>query len=380
MAWRAERPCEDAAVRILHVVAQSQRRGAEIAALDLAAELDARGHQDLLLALGPAFDGSTDRDLPVLAGAGRGLRLVVGSVRGLRRFVQTEGPDVVVVHGGWPAQVAAVALGRLGVTVVWQRILDFPPALWGSGRRQWWRAVAGRANGVVALTDTMADEMVRLGYRGQVRVIPNSRRPERFMTVDRAAASARLRAELGVAPDVTVVGLVGHLAAQKRPDRAVDVVAVLRAGGAAVHLVVAGTGPLRTDVERQVTELGLGDAVSFLGHRDDIDQVLGAVDVLLLTSDAEGIPGILIEAQMAGCPVVTVPVGGVAEVVEDGVTGAVLTSPEVAEMATNVLALTGSPELLTRMGTEARLRSKRFSTAVVAARYESFFEDLLAGR
>lgn len=380
MPWEAEGPCEDAAVRILHVVAQSQRRGAEIAALDLALELDARGHEDLLLALGPAFDGATDPALPVLAGAGRGPMAAVGSARALRRFVRQERPDLVVVHGGWPAQVAALGLGRLGVAVVWQRILDFPLALWKPTRRRWWRWVAGRASGVVALTDTMVDEMARLGYPGAVRVIPNSRRPERFATVNRAAASARLRAELGLGSNVTLLGLVGHVVAQKRPDRAVDVVAAVRSAGGAVHLVVAGTGPLRADVERQVADLGLHDAVSFLGHRDDIEQVLGAVDLLLLTSDAEGIPGILIEAQMAGCPVVTVPVGGVAEVVEDGVTGAVLASFAVSEMADRVLALVGSPELLVRMGLEARLRSERFSTVVVAARYESFFEELLVRR
>ena len=362
------------------MVAQSQRRGAEIAALDLALELDARGHEDLVVALAPAFDGATDPDLPVLDGAGRGLRRVVGSVRGLRRFVETEAPEVVVVHGGWPAQVAAVALGGLAVTVVWQRILDFPPALWGPGRRHWWRAIARRAAGVVALTDTMVDEMARLGYPGAVRVIPNSRRPERFVTVDRAASSARLRAELGLGADVTLVGLVGHVVAQKRPDRAVDVVAAVRAAGGAVHLVMAGTGPLLVDVERQVADLGLKDAVSLLGHRDDIEQVLGAVDLLVLTSDAEGLPGILIEAQMAGCPVVTVPVGGVAEVVEDGVTGVVLASFDVAEMANRVVGLVGSPELLIRMGSEARLRSERFSTVVMAARYESFFEELLVRR
>lgn len=367
-------------MRILHVVAQSQRRGAEIAALDLALELDARGHEDLLLALGPAFDGGADLALPVLAGAGRGPWAAVRSVRAFRDFVRQQRPDLVVVHGGWPAQVAAVALGRDGVPVVWQRILDFPPALWRPARRRWWSWVAGRVDGVVALTDTMAAEMVRLGYRGAVRVIPNSRRPERFVTVDRAASSVRLRAELGLGSDVTLLGLVGHVVAQKRPDRAVDVVAAVRAAGGSVHLVVGGTGPLRADVERQVADLGLHDAVSFLGHRDDIEQVLGAVDLLLLTSDAEGIPGILIEAQMAGCPVVTVPVGGVAAVVEDGVTGAVLASFDVAEMADRVLALVGSPDGLVRMGSEARLRSVRFSTAVVAARYESFFEELLVRR
>ena len=367
-------------MRILHVVAQSQRRGAEIAALDLALELDARGHDNRLLALSPAFDGTSDPALPVLVAGRRSARSALTTVVALRRFVGAEDPDVVVVHGGWPAQVAAVGLGGFRSVVVWQRILDFPVALWKPVRRLWWRGVSRRIDGVVALTDTMAAEMTRLGFPGPVWVIPNSRRPERFTAVDRAVAGDRLRAELGLSENVALLGLVGHLVAQKRPDRAVEALAILRSTGAAVHLVVAGTGPVRGDVERQVSGLGLGANVSFLGHRADIEQVLGGLDLLLLTSDTEGIPGVVIEAQMAGCPVVSVPVGGVAEVVDDGQTGLVLASAEVSEMAGRVLALVESPETLERFGAEARRRSERYSTVAAAARYEACFSELLAER
>ncbi|MCU1351751.1 MAG: glycosyl transferase, partial [Acidimicrobiales bacterium] len=245
-------------------------------------------------------------------------------------------------------------------------------------RRRRWALVAGRAAAVVALTADMAAEMDRLGYRGRVWLIGNSRRTDRFDAVDPSAAAARLRAEVGVADDVALVGLVGHLSPQKRPDRAVEVLAGLRAAGVPAHLVIAGTGPLRAMVEGRLAELGVRDHATFLGHRQDVEQVLGGLDLLVLTSDVEGMPGVLIEAQLAGCPVVTFPVGGAAEVVEDGHTGVVLGSAEVALMVEEVAALLGAPERLRAMGVAARERSGRFSAAVAASAYESRFAELLA--
>ena len=97
-------------------------------------------------------------------------------------------------------------------------------------------------------------------------------------------------------------------------------------------------------LEAQAYRLGVADAVTFLGHRDDVEWVFGGVDLALLTSDAEGIPGVAIEALMAGCPMVTVPVGGVAQVVEVGVTGVVLGGFEPPEMAEAVARLLADDE------------------------------------
>ncbi len=364
------------------MVAHSQGRGAEVAAIDLAAELDARGHHDRLVALRPAFDGGVHPDLPVLGSGDREAWPggVLGRARALRRLVRSEAPDVVVAHGGEIAQLLALTSWGRRPVVVWQRILDFPASVWRPGRRTWWRLVAGRVDGIVALTDHMAGELDRLRVRGLRWVIPNSRRPERFAGVDRASAAAALRTELGLGPDAVLVGLVGQLVAQKRPDRAVEVLAAVRSQDPSVHLVVAGTGPMRATLENQVAGSGLEGAVSFLGHRDDVEQVLGGVDLLLLTSDTEGIPGIVIEAAMTGCPVVTVPVGGVAEVVLDGVTGIVTPSAEVAAIAGSVLVLVRGPERRRALGEAARVRSAELSTAVAAARYETAFTELLDRR
>jgi glycosyltransferase involved in cell wall biosynthesis len=167
---------------------------------------------------------------------------------------------------------------------------------------------------------------------------------------------------------------------QKRLDRALEVVALLRAHGSTIHLVVAGTGPLLPDLEALADRLGVEAAVTFLGHRDDVERVFGGVDMAMLTSETECMPGVAIEALMAGCPMVSVPVVGVAEVVEHGVTGLVLDGFDPAEMAGAVARLLADDETLAAMSAASRLRTDRFSASTAAAVYAERLTDALAGR
>lgn len=341
-------------------------------ALELAEELDALGHVNRVLALVPAEGGATDPQLPPLVHRSRiGTSTRVECTWRLRGVLREERYDVVLAHGGWPAQVAALSVPRGGPFLVWQRILGFPTELWGGPRQRLWQAVARRVDAAVALTPADEAEMRKLGFEGPVWVIPNFRRPGRFLAVDREAASASLRSELGVDDEVGLVGFVGHLVAQKRPERTLDVLAQLHRRGLRVHLVVAGDGPLLERMEQLVHEQGLIGYVSLLGHRRDVELIFGGVDLAVLTSDVEGMPGVAIEAQMAGCPLVTFPVGGVKEVVEDGVTGSVLVRPDTTLMADQVARLLTDVRARTEMGKAARLRGTGFTARRSAVKYEA---------
>jgi glycosyltransferase involved in cell wall biosynthesis len=349
--------------------------------MELADELERLGHRNRLVALSPALDGGRD---PELEPMGRSLRdgpleLATLAWR-LRRLLAGDATDVVLAHGSWPAAVAALAVPRRGPLLVWQRILGLPDKVWGGVRRRWWASVARRVDAAVALTDGHAVELHRLGFRGPVWVIPNFRKPDRFRDVDRATAAARLRAEVGVPEGVPLIGFVGHLVQQKRVDRALDVLALLGARGCTAHLVISGTGALRPELEAHAERLGIAGAVTFLGHRDDVEWVFGGVDVALLTSETEGIPGVAIEALMAGCPMVTVPVSGAADVVEDRVTGVLLDSFEPAAMADAVAWLLNDAELRAAMSRASRMRADRFSASTAAVAYAERLTSALARR
>jgi glycosyltransferase involved in cell wall biosynthesis len=368
-------------MRILHAVCHSHRRGSEVVASELAGELDRRGHRNRLVAMGPAPDGSRDPDLPPLGRSSReGPTELVDLTWRLRRLLSEEPVDVVLAHGSWPAAVATLGVPRDGPLLVWQRILGLPDKVWGGVRRRWWEVVARRVDVAVALTDDQAAEMQRLGFRGPLWVIPNFRKPDRFRGLDRLTAAARLRAEVGVPAGVPLIGFVGHLVQQKRVERALDVLARLGARGCSAHLVISGTGALRPELEAQAERLRVADAVTFLGHRDDVEQIFAGVDLALLTSDTESMPGVSIEALMAGCPMVTVPVSGAADVVEDGVSGIVLDSFEPAAMADAVARLLADDELRVAMSGVARSRTERFSASTAAAVYAERLSGALAKR
>ena len=366
-------------LRILHLVTRSQRRGAEVVALELARQLDALGHVDHVVALGPAFDGSVVAELPPLIDRPNlGLLSSLELRRALRRELEQRPVDILLAHGGQPFQVAMLARRNRAPYVVWQRILPFPASMWKQPRRAWWGRLARGADGAVVLTGDLEAELRRLHFRAPVWTIQNFRDATPFVDLDRGAATATLRTELGLGPDTPVIGLVGHLIEQKRPERTVDVVARVHALGLPVHLVVAGDGPRREELARAVSAAGLDPFVHLLGDRRDVDVILGGVDVLVSTSESEGVPGVLIEALMAGCPVVAMRVGGIATVVDDGVTGALVPAGDVAAMADRVVDVLRDASLRDRMSAAGRLRSDEFSAARAARIYAERFADLLA--
>lgn len=367
-------------MKILHLVGRSHQRGAELVALELAEELTLLGHDNVLRAVGLGHEGTADDRLPPLVGAvGQGPRRLVRAGLRLRRDLHAEPVDVVLAHGGAAVQVACLARSRGGPVVVWQRILAFPDALGGRLRGWWWRAVLRRVGGAFALTDDLASELEVLGFTGPVWVVPNFRRPERLVGLDPVRCGSALRRELGLAASVSLIGLVGHLVPQKQPLAAARVLAAVRKRGVDAHLVVAGSGPLAADLQEELGRCSVAAHATLVGHRRDVGELLAGLDLLVLTSETEGIPGVVIEAAMAGCPVVSYPVGGVAEVVVDGVTGTVVGVADPVVLAEAVVELLEAPRRRATMGGAARDGSHRFAASTVVGAYDRHLRALVSG-
>lgn len=149
-----------------------------------------------------------------------------------------------------------------------------------------------------------------------------------------------------------VVAWVGLLGAVKRVDLLLE--AVERVPG--VELLLAGDGPLRGEVEREVGRRGLTGRVRMLGMVDDVRPVLADADLFALTSDAENLPLALLQAMSSGLPVLATAVGGVPELVRDGVDGWLVPPGDVGATAAALVRAVGDPRRLVAMGSSARAR------------------------
>jgi glycosyltransferase involved in cell wall biosynthesis len=148
-----------------------------------------------------------------------------------------------------------------------------------------------------------------------------------------------------------VVAFVGRLTRVKRPDRFAATAEIVLRRFPDCRFVVCGGGELREDLERRAG--AARGSFDLLGWRDDVETVYAAADVVLLTSDNEGTPLTLVEAGMAGTPVVATDVGSVAEVVRHGETG-LLARPDATELAELTTRLLGDPAAARRMGAAAK--------------------------
>jgi glycosyltransferase involved in cell wall biosynthesis len=225
------------------------------------------------------------------------------------------------------------------------------------------RALGMVSDRLVAVSQATADDLVRLGVapRGKFSVIPLGLDLERFLAAD-GTDGAGFRAEMGVTPEDCLALFVGRLVPIKRVDVALRAVAEARARGAALKLAVVGDGGLRPDLETLATELRLGDAVRFLGFRDDLERLVAGSDVALLTSDNEGTPVALIEASAGATPAVATDVGGVRDIVTLE-TGRLARSGDASEVADRLVELASDAALRTRLGHRARAHVRAGYTA-----------------
>jgi len=135
------------------------------------------------------------------------------------------------------------------------------------------------------------------------------------------AVRANILSEISLPADARVLGFVGRLWPQKRVRDAIWATEVLRNVMPNLHLVIVGDGPDREALEDYARKAVLGDRVWFLGNRDDVPRLFGAIDVLLLPSEFEGMSNAVMEAMAAGLPVVATNIPGNDELVVDGETG-----------------------------------------------------------
>lgn len=243
------------------------------------------------------------------------------------------------------------------------------------------RRLAAVSDCLIGVSEATVDDLVRLGVadRERFRVIPIGLDLERFVRPD-AQAAAAFRRDWGVGEGDILAAYVGRLVPIKRVDLVLRSVAEARRRGVSVQLAVAGDGECRPELERLAGELGLGEAVRFMGYVPESSTVVAAADLAILASDNEGTPVALIEAAAAGRPAVATEVGGVREVVVPG-TGLLVPRGDHAALAGALERCARDQPLRERMGARAQEHVLRqFSIERLLEDVEGLYEELLGSR
>ncbi|MFI7014754.1 glycosyltransferase family 4 protein [Streptomyces sp. NPDC050164] len=297
----------------------------------------------------------------------------------LIRLVRRERFTVVHTHsakGGFLGRLAA-RLCRTPVVVHTFHGLSFHDRMPPTRRRiyHWLERVTRRlAHRYLAVAPRVAREVVeeRLAPPGSVHVVPSAvelaRIPDGFEPAARRA--------LGVPPEVTLIGTVGRIDAQKAPLDFVRMAAALQGVLPDTAFVMIGDGPLAGDVRRLAAELGV--EIRLTGHRPDAAALVAGLDVFVITSLYEGLGRALTEALAAARPVVATAVNGVPDLVEHGATG-LLAEPGDSEALVRAVGwLLEHPREAAEMGRQGRDRVRAlFAPEDMCARLDACYRELL---
>ncbi len=213
----------------------------------------------------------------------------------------------------------------------------------GHSRREAWvyypadKRVLARFPRLVAVSGDIRNELIRHGARPErVTTILNGIDHRRFQRDP--ARSPGIRQALGYEPHQIVIGAVGRAEPQKRFDLLIDAFASLAPAWPQLRLLIVGDGSQREPLLTQVARLGLGERVALAGHRTDIPDLHHAMDLFVQSSDYEGTPNAVLEAMALNTPVVATDVGGTAELLRDGVDGAIIRPGSASVLAGAIAA------------------------------------------
>lgn len=278
--------------------------------------------------------------------------------KAVREHLKSVRPDLLHTHLGYADLLGGLAARRLGIPSV----STLHIAEWGGTLRERAKlrlmALARRrcASRIIAVSDAARHSYISMGWDRAERVVTVHNGISDLTTVQ-AGAGAALRRQLGIAPDELVLCMVSVLRRGKGHEATAAAMELLLAEGSfpRLRLLIVGDGPERAEIESATARLG--NRVLFAGYREDVIDVLGAVDVLVHPSSIDAFPTALLEAMSARVPIVATAVGGIPEAVIDSETGVLVTAPATAQALVSALEqLLADPQMRLRMGASGRER------------------------
>lgn len=301
------------------------------------------------------------------------------------RFLRNRGVRILHSHRYKENVLAAMLAQRYRIPIVVRTQHGLPEPVKGIGHfkqrclQSLDRFVARRATDcIISVSTELSSHLARQIGAQKIVVIPNG--------VNRSVVQSQLsvgeaKARLGMPRDCCVIGTAGRLEPIKRLDIFLKAARQIAGEKPGVFFVIAGEGREEAKLRDLSQSLGLADRVLFLGHRQDVYDVLRAMDVLVLCSDHEGLPMVMLEALCLGVVVVAREVGGLPEVIKNGVNGILVKSGEpdaLARGCMEVLLDESARKRLAEAG--ACLVAENYSAEMVGARVAQIYASLARAR
>jgi len=354
------------------LVTTDRRRGAEVFGERLTDALRQRGWETKLLALshdavGPWVSAEVVSDrTPENLG-----RLDLSVVFRLRRRLSALKSQIILANGSATLQyvLAASRTLRPRPRVVYSSIGE--PLYWigDGGRRRIQRALLAQADLVLAVSESTKQQLVEgVGLPDTSVAMAPTGVPDSFFDITESPS---------VGTDLRLLFL-GNLSREKNPMAAVELVDRL-SQMMAVQLRFVGEGPLQGALQTKAESLDLKSPITFAGSVEDVGPHLSWADLLILTSETEGLPGVVLEAAAAGVPAVAFDVGGTAETILPGVTGELVPPGNIEALFSTVARLAGDRAKLIEMGQRAKaFVADRYSLEGAVDRYDQILAEQLA--
>lgn len=371
-------------LRVLFVTPNLGVGGAERHIATLAPALDRARFEPRVVCIkepGPLFGDVVRAGVPALS-LGSGTRQAPMALLRLVRIMRRLRPHIVITRG-----LNADILGRVAATIA--RV----PAVvvWKHNSGHIGRSALERVS--ERLLDPVTDRYFAVAH-GQVpyltgelgwpahkiRVVHNGVDPDAFPYRPERDGRPALAAELGIEPGDRVVGILAVFRPEKDHETFLRAARLVLDRVPRARFILAGDGPGRTALEALTAQLGIEDRVVFAGLRSDVSAVLACLDVAVLSSfTIECFPYAILEAMAMGVPAVCTAVGGLPEMIDDGVTGRLVPPRDPAALADGIVDVLGDEPRRREMGAAARRRlEERFTLARSAAETERVIAEAVS--
>jgi glycosyltransferase involved in cell wall biosynthesis len=386
-------------IRVLRVIARLNMGGPAIHVANLAAGLETRGYHTTLVA------GSLARGEDSMAFLAERLGVAVVSVEELQRevsllhdarsvlriaeLIRSERPHILHTHtakAGAIARAASLLAGGARPPVVLHTFHGHVlKGYFDAGRTAFFRHVErtlARASDVlVAVSPEVRDELVELGVAPYDKFVVIRLGIPLEERLGDPTANSDYRRLYGIPEDAFVVGWVGRMTEVKDTGAVLEIVRATRDRGVEAVLCMVGDGPDRERLEQLAHELGIARSCYFVGYQSDVAGYYRLFDAFVLPSVNEGTPVSAIESLASGTAVVANRVGGVPDVVRDGVDGFLVEPGDIDAAAARLAELAADPALRTRLGASGRTRAlERYSVARLVDDVDRLYRSLLAAK